>query len=251
MTTARIKRLEEAHVPKYFSSDGYVKPIYVSIERSKHYTESWKETEGEPISIRRAKALAHHLDNMRMSIRPDEFIIGNYADDPHVMTFGIESSDSTWVKGLVESELVKEEERKEWRELVEYWDKRNLGSMIFSLLTEEEKKLALSSRRYVECLSSQMTSRTMPDHELYLSLGVNKILDMLHEKLDKLHKEKDQCTDGRKGIEITLKINDLKAMVIAAEADLRNMQLGTWQSCPHLLGSFTEPLVCFCCLSFH
>jgi len=66
-----------------------------------------------------------------------------------------------------------------------------------------------------------MTSRTMPDHELYLSVGVNKIIEMLQEKLDRLHKEKDTCTDGRKGVEIALKINDLKAMLIAAEAFLR------------------------------
>ena len=109
MTTERIQKLEEVHISKYFSGDdGYVRPAYLSTERTRHYTESLKETEGEPTSIRRAKALAHHLDNMRISIRPEELIVGNYADDPHVMAFAVESSETGWAKELINNDLVKQ-----------------------------------------------------------------------------------------------------------------------------------------------
>lgn len=93
MTTTRIRELEAEHVPKYFTGEGYVKPVYLSPERTRHYTESYRETEEEPTSIRRAKALAYHLDNMRIFIRPHELIVGNYADDPHVIPFCMEASD--------------------------------------------------------------------------------------------------------------------------------------------------------------
>jgi len=221
MLTARIEELEREHIPKHFSGDqGYARPVCLSIERTRHYTESWKETEGEPMSIRRAKALAHHLDNMGISIRPNELIVGNYADDPHVLAFGVETSESSWAKDLIDS-LGKEEEKKEWYELLDYWDRHNLASMIKPLLTDKEWELAHSFQRYVECLPTQMTTRTMPDHELYLTLGVNKIIEMIHEKLDRRYREKDKCTQGKEATEIALKINDLKAMLIAAEAFLR------------------------------
>ena len=57
MATARIQQMEEEHIPKYFSGDEFVKPVYLSIMRSRYYTESWKETEGQPLSIRRAKVV--------------------------------------------------------------------------------------------------------------------------------------------------------------------------------------------------
>lgn len=40
-------------------------------------TESYKETEGEPIIMRRAKAFAHILANIPITIRDEELIVGS------------------------------------------------------------------------------------------------------------------------------------------------------------------------------
>ena len=45
--------------------------------RAKLITESYKETEGEPIITRRAKAFAHILRNIPIIIREDELIVGS------------------------------------------------------------------------------------------------------------------------------------------------------------------------------
>ena len=50
-------------------------------ERASLYTESWKETEGEPRVIRRAKALKKILEGMSIFIRRGELIVGNQASD--------------------------------------------------------------------------------------------------------------------------------------------------------------------------
>jgi len=221
MSTKRIKQLEEQHVPKYFSGDGYVKPVYLSPERTRHYTESYKETEGEPTSIRRAKAFAHHLDNMRINIRPHELIIGNYADDPSVIPICMEASDPIVVNQYIDGGYIKEGDVEEWLGLLKYWEKHNLKAMIWPLLTQEEIALASAEQRYMEVLPTRYTSRTQPDHDLYLEVGVNKTIEMLRQKLEHLHKEKNTVTDGPKGIEITLKISDVQAMLMAAEAFLR------------------------------
>jgi len=228
MPTARVLELEEAHIPKHFSGDeGYARPVFVSIERTRHYTESWKRTEGEPTSIRRAKALAYHLDNMQISIKPNELIVGNFNADRHALQFAAETSESGWAKELI-GDIAREEDKDEWYELLGYWDKHNLASMLKSMISERDWEVGHAFQRYVECLPTQMTSRTMPDHDLYLNLGVNKIIETIHGKLDRLYKEKDVSSNGREGIELALKISDLQAMLIASEALLRWTKRYSW-----------------------
>ena len=55
----------------------------LELERARLLTESYKQTEGEPMVLRRAKALAHILENMTVYIRPGELIIGNFASTPN------------------------------------------------------------------------------------------------------------------------------------------------------------------------
>ena len=46
-------------------------------------TESYKQTENEPMVIRRAKAFAHILENIPIVIRPLELIVGSTTIAPH------------------------------------------------------------------------------------------------------------------------------------------------------------------------
>ena len=48
-------------------------------ERALLYTESFRQTEGEPYILRKAKAFAHTLANMSIYIEPDSLIFGNQA----------------------------------------------------------------------------------------------------------------------------------------------------------------------------
>jgi pyruvate-formate lyase len=221
MPTARIEKIKEMRVPKFFSGNEFVKPVYLSILRSRAYTEVWKETEGEPLPIRRAKAFARYLDTVPIFIRPHTLIVGFYAEDPGAFPVCLEYMDPNLIKSYIGAGLVKEEEITEWHQYLDYWDKRNSDPYFRNLLTPEEDKLSRSNRRYMEVLSGRMSSRTQADSDLYLDISLNKIIEMLHQKLDVLYKEKDRCVDGPEGIEIVLKINDVKAMLISAEACLR------------------------------
>jgi benzylsuccinate synthase len=221
MPTTRIVEIEKNHFPKHFAGDqGYAKPVHISIERTRHFTESWKQTEGEPVVLRRAKAFAHHLDLMEISIRPNELIVGMYSKDPSCMQIGIETSETGWARDVVR-DLGLPEEQKEWDELFAYWDKRNLAALIKPMVSEADWKLAHSGLRYVECLPTEMTSRTMPDHDMYLEQGFNKLLAGIKAKLAKRIQERDAATDGHKAQELSEKINDMTAQVIAVEAFLR------------------------------
>ena len=221
MATARIKEIEEYHVPKYFSGDRFIKPLYLSILRTRIYTQVWKETEGEPIGIRRAKAFKRYLEQVPIFIRPQSLLVGFYSEAPDAFQYCVEAADPVIIDEYIKAGYVREEDVDEWREYQEYWSRRNLNAMISSFLTEDEKKVSSTSQKYMECRPTRHTSRTVPDNDTYLEIGLNKRLETVRQKLNRLHKEKEECTDGPKGIEICLKINDLKAMLIAGEAFLR------------------------------
>src|SRR4030067_131314 len=56
--------------------------VKLCLYKGRLVTESYKETEGEPIILRRAKAMANLLDKMTIWIGKHEKIVGNYASDP-------------------------------------------------------------------------------------------------------------------------------------------------------------------------
>ena len=66
--TARIDRL----IATLFAKMPEIEPA-----RAKLITESYKETENEPMIIRRAKAFAHILENIPIIIREDELVVGS------------------------------------------------------------------------------------------------------------------------------------------------------------------------------
>ncbi|MBR3807024.1 MAG: glycyl radical protein, partial [Lachnospiraceae bacterium] len=66
--TGRIKRLVE-HL--------YAKTPEIESARAVLLTDSYKQTEHEPLIIRRAKAFAHVLKNIPITIRPDELVVGS------------------------------------------------------------------------------------------------------------------------------------------------------------------------------
>ena len=89
----RIKKIKEEHIPKYFSGDRFVKPMHISILRTRVYTQVWKETEGEPMGIRRAKAFARYLKEMPIFIHPRSLLVGYFSEAPDYFQYCVESAD--------------------------------------------------------------------------------------------------------------------------------------------------------------
>jgi len=218
MLSERIKAFQEKHFPKHFKSDGYVKGIYLTIERTRYFTESWKETEGESLSIRKAKAVANYFRKCSIFIRPEELIVGYFAESPSALMVTLDTFSPRGVERYIEEGYVKKEEEAEWREYLDYWKDRNLENAVLKQLTDEEKTLAQANNTYIEVLPGEYTSRTQPDHDLYLDFGVGGILAQLREKLAILETERNNSVGGPELIETQKKIVDVNAMIIAAEA---------------------------------
>jgi pyruvate-formate lyase len=120
MVNQRIQKLRERlHVEKY--------PL--SIEKIRLVTETFRQTEGEPQILRRAKALANVLDHITIFIESGELIVGNTASKP--MALEVDYDYGTWsqeeIDGLKEEGYaISQEDEAELRALNEYWDGKTL-----------------------------------------------------------------------------------------------------------------------------
>lgn len=97
-------------------------------ERALMLTAAYRETEGQPLIIRRAMAYARVLEGMSIYISPGELIAGNQARKPRAAPLFPEYA-STWLerelaelpKRPTDRFLVREEDEKPLREALQYW----------------------------------------------------------------------------------------------------------------------------------
>ena len=122
-------------------------------ERALLYTESFKQTEGEPYILRKAKAFAHTLANMTVYIEPDSLIFGNQASRnfaaPVFPEFSID-----WVVDELDGTngatafdqrtgdvfRCSEEVKRDIRSIAPYWHGHTHQDEVNSHLTEEIRK---------------------------------------------------------------------------------------------------------------
>jgi formate C-acetyltransferase len=185
----------------------------LDMERAKLVTQSYKQTEGQPIALRRAKALAHILDNMTVYIRPDEMIVGNYASNSDSVPFYPELAWK-WIAretapGQVYASMLTDEGRKELKEIGEYWGNRSIHHMSKRYLTPELKE---------QFWIFNWESAT-PNYEKILSIGLKGIVEEARERLQKLDSE--YMAETINGIDFVRKKDFLESTVMALEAVCR------------------------------
>ncbi len=118
----------------------------ICVERAKLITASYKETEAEPIYIRRAKALDKILTEMTIFIQEDELIVGNQATKPRSSPIFPEFS-CKWLEDELDRLekrsgdvfLISEEKKQTLRELFAYWDGKTTNERAAALMTQEAK----------------------------------------------------------------------------------------------------------------
>lgn len=125
----------------------FAKPREISLERALLYTASHKQTEGEPVMIRRAKATEWVLDHVQISIRDDELIAGNRTIKPRAGIVSPEMDPYWLLKELDQFPTrpqdrfnISEEDKRIYREeLFPYWENRSMKDFINSQMTDEVK----------------------------------------------------------------------------------------------------------------
>lgn len=161
----------------------------ISLERALLYTESYQQTEGEPTILRRAKAVCHILDQVAISIREGELLVGNRTIRPRSGILSPEM-DPYWIMKEIDSIATRpqdqfeftEADKKIYREqLYPYWAGRSMKDFINSQLTDEVNQ-ALTEEVFKLNQTDKGQGHIIMDFPGILTKGLQAYLDLLAEK---------------------------------------------------------------------
>jgi pyruvate-formate lyase len=111
----RIQKIRASTTNKFVRSDkDYGITTTACIEKARYWTESFKQTEGEPHPIRRAKALANYLAKKTLFITDFETVVGWSGHDTTSVPFHIEMTPYDQLTAAIGSKMALTDD--EWKE---------------------------------------------------------------------------------------------------------------------------------------
>jgi len=209
-----VKNIRSGYSKEHNAKSMYRPGIKLDIERSRYITESYKMTDGEPMTIRRAKFLDHYLSNLSLYIQPWERIVGNYAKDREGLYFPI---DLNWrsVHRLVHSEegesLLNDDERAELDECFKYWEGKCMSDRHQNFFGEELKKYWKIGK--APFTWTQWTELGVPNYEKIFQKGLKGIIKEAEDKIAQIELEIPHDYAGQKEF--------LLSVIIALKATIK------------------------------
>lgn len=169
----------------------YRPEVKLCIERARLVTQSYRSTEGQPMVLRRARALAHYLDHRTLYILPDELIVGNIGSRPcTLITFP--ELWSNWLDKAVENEyrmlLPDETDRQELHEIHAYWKGKSVHGMERGLLPKDVLDY-WSYANHGVFLWLHGGHVGTPNYERIFSIGLNGIVQDAKDRLADLARD--------------------------------------------------------------
>ncbi|BDR55548.1 formate C-acetyltransferase [Xylocopilactobacillus apis] len=161
----------------------------ISLERALLYTESYQSTENEPTIIRRAKATAHILDHVKISIRPGELLVGNRTVRPRSGILSPEM-DPYWIMNEIDTiatrpqdqfEFTEEDKKIYQEELLPYWTDRSMKDFINAKITPEVKA-AMNEKVIKLNQTDKGQGHIIMDFPAILNRGVGLYVSLLKEQ---------------------------------------------------------------------
>ena len=188
----------------------------ICVERAQLITASYKETEDQPINIRRAKSLEKILNGMTIFIGDGELIVGNQCTKPRSAPVYPEFS-CKWLEAELDRLakrtgdvfLISEEKKQILRDTFPYWDGKTTNELATALMTEEAKDAQAAGVFTVGNYYFNGVGHISVDYAKVLSKGLNGIIAEAKNELTMLD------VSGPADLK---KMHFLDAVVIANEA---------------------------------
>lgn len=181
-----VRNVRKGYEKDEASRGMYRSGIKLDLQRSRLITQSYRETEGEPIILRRAKALEKILYNMDIYIQDWEKIVGNNVAEPNGLFFGI---DMNWrsVKRVVTGEegesLLDDAGRKELSELISYWKGKSMSDIQQQMFTGDILKYWKFEGTFMWTHWSELG---IPNYEKIFRVGFAGIIDETEARLKEI-----------------------------------------------------------------
>ncbi|MGN1142904.1 MAG: glycyl radical protein [Oliverpabstia sp.] len=119
---------------------------YIESDRAVLLTQSYQETEGMPMIIRRAKALENILNNLPVVIRDDELIVGTLTKTcrscqlfPEFSYKWVIDEFDTIGDRLADQFQITEEDKNILRNVLPYWENKTVSDLATSYMSDEVK----------------------------------------------------------------------------------------------------------------
>lgn len=165
----------------------------ICVERAKLITQSYRETEAEPMIIRRAKALEKILAEMTIFIQEDELIVGNQATKPRSSPIFPEFS-CKWLEDELDRLekrsgdvfLISEEKKQTLRQLFPYWEGKTSNELAAALMTVEAKDAQAAGVFTVGNYFFNGVGHISVDYGKVLAIGLNGLIDEAEAEMARL-----------------------------------------------------------------
>lgn len=172
-----------------------VKPE-MCIERARIVTETYKKTAGEPIEIRRAKAIADVLNKMTIFIQKDQLIVGNQASKlrsvplfPETEALYLEKEIDLFEKREQDRVIVPPAVKKELlEEIVPFWKGKTIQEMALKAMPERTREI-VGLENQIFSVGIHLTGsigHIIADYEKVLNKGFKGLKQEVLEKLETL-----------------------------------------------------------------
>ncbi|HTP64041.1 MAG TPA: pyruvate formate lyase family protein, partial [Geobacteraceae bacterium] len=162
----------------------------ICVERAQLITESYRDTEDQPINIRRARALEKILNEMTIFIQDDELVVGNQCTKPRSAPVYPEFS-CKWLEAELDRLekrtgdvfLISKEKKKILRDLFPYWNGKTSNELATSLMTEEARNAQAAGVFTVGNYYFNGVGHISVDYAKVLAKGLNGIIAEAKEEL--------------------------------------------------------------------
>jgi formate C-acetyltransferase len=167
----------------------------VCIERGYLWTESYQETESEPVVIRRAKALKKVLEGISIHIDDDELLVGRATSK---MRGGPLLPEFQWEWYLREMDTIStrewdrfgplaEVEKAQMKEFLPYWKGKTLYERWHTMIPPEALRLHNKIEMLTAtCGSNMHFCHIAPDYAMVTREGLSSVIKRIQEKQDDL-----------------------------------------------------------------
>lgn len=185
--TSRIDALKERF---------YNDKMYVDTQRALIVTQVYKETEDEPVVIRRAKALERVLNEIEVVIYPNELIVGSQNGSsprsanvfPEMATYWIEKELDDFETRPQDKFIVTDKAKEELKSIFPYWKGKTLLDHMRKVMPKDTLKQIDFENPAIFgwCAYSNGIGHICQDHERMIKTGFLNLKKQAQEQLENL-----------------------------------------------------------------
>lgn len=165
----------------------------VCTERALHYTQAYKANIDKPVVLRRALALAHHLEQRTIWIDNDELIVGNQGAYLRAAPIFPEYTMDWVVKEINELAerpgagfSVSEKDKAIIHEIAPFWAGQTVRDRCYALFSDDQKALLDSGIIKAEGNMNSGDAHMAVDYELVLQVGIAGVRQKVAERRQRL-----------------------------------------------------------------